>query len=131
MPSGRLSMSQKAALAAEIVLAYARVRWLLRREDLPRTLERVRALGHARVAPGATDERLAHAVRRMLGRVPARSRCLMQSLVLTLLLARRGRESTLVIGVTSGVFSAHAWVERDGVPLLPAHEPTFGRLAEL
>lgn len=56
----------------------------------------------------------------------------MQSLVLMRLLARRDRPATLVIGVSSaGTFTAHAWVERDGVPLLPAGEDEFGRLAEL
>jgi hypothetical protein len=37
-----------------------------------------------------------------------------------------------VIGVTSkDRFGAHAWVERDGIPLLPAHEGAFQRLTEL
>ena len=56
----------------------------------------------------------------------------MQSLVLTRLLARHGRSASLVIGVSpAGTFTAQAWVERDGVPLLPAHEEEFSRLAEL
>lgn len=130
--AGPLSLPEKTALATEILFAYARVRLLLRRADLPRTLERVRAVESTDATTGATDERLARAVHRTLGRLPADSRCLMQSLVLTRLLARRGRQSTLVIGVSpKGVFSAHAWVERDGVALLPAHELGFGRLAEL
>lgn len=130
--AGSLSMPQKLALATEIVVTYAHVRWLLWRQDLPRTLERVRAVESTDATTRATDERLARAVHRTLGRLPADSRCLMQSLVLTRLLARRGRQSTLVIGVSpKGVFSAHAWVERDGVALLPAHEREYGRLAEL
>ncbi|MCP9485218.1 MAG: lasso peptide biosynthesis B2 protein [Gaiellaceae bacterium MAG52_C11] len=131
--SGPLPLSRKVALAGEIVAEYVRVRWILRRLDLPRTLELIRAVAPAELLPPRpTDERLAGAVRRTLRRLPADSRCLMQSLVLTRLLARRGRESTLVIGVSpAGRFSAHAWVERDGVPLLPAHRREFGRLAEL
>ena len=130
---GRLSLPRKLTLASEIVLAYIRVRRVLRARDLPATLEAIRSLGPAGVLSVATtDERLAQAVLRTLRLVPADSRCLMQSLVLTDLLARRGRESTLVLGVSpGGRFSAHAWVERDGVALLPAHPREFGRLAEL
>jgi len=129
----RLSPAGKVALAAEVVVAYARVRLFLRRHDLLRALELIRETGsRERRAAAATDERLARAVRRTLRRLPADSRCLMQSLVLTRLLARRGRGSRLVIGVTAkDRFGAHAWVERDGVPLLPAHEGAFQRLTEL
>jgi hypothetical protein len=128
-----LDVARKAALATEIVVAYARVRWLLRRQDFPRALELIRSAGSGEPRTGAaTDDRLARAVRRTLRRLPADSRCLMQSLVLTRLLARRGRGSRLVIGVTpSGGFGAHAWVERDGVALLPARERSFERLTEL
>lgn len=131
--SGPLSLRRKIALAGEIVVEYVRVRRSLRRQDLPRTLEWIRNVTPAELVPtGTTDERLAGAVRRTLRRLPADSRCLMQSLVLTRLLARRGRDATLVIGVSAaGRFSAHAWVERDGVALLPAHRNEFGRLAEL
>lgn len=118
-------------LATEILAAYASVRWYLWRRDFPEALERIRA-----VAPcdgdAAADDRLARAVRRTLRLLPADSRCLMQSLVLTRLLARRGRASRLVIGVNPGAaFGAHAWIERDDVPLLPANEQRFQRLAEL
>jgi len=128
-----LSLPRKLTLAREIVVEYVRVRRILRRQDLPRTLKLIRAVTPAELLPASTtDERLAGAVRRTLRRLPADSRCLMQSLVLTRLLARRGRDSTLVIGVSpAGRFSAHAWVERDGVPLLPAHQLEFGRLSEL
>lgn len=128
-----LPLRRKAALVREIVAAYVRIRWLLRRQDLPRALERIRAAPESGVpADGASDQRLARAVRRTLRRLPADSRCLMQSLVLTRLLARRGRSSKLVIGVSpAGTFTAHAWIERDGKPLLPAGEDEFGRLTEL
>ena len=130
--TGRLSPARKAALAAEIVVAYGRVRWLLRRQDFRSALKSIRTTGACQPRAGATDDRLARAVRRTLRHLPADSRCLMQSLVLTRLLARRGRRSRLVIGVTpNDVFGAHAWVERDGVPLLPANERAFERLTEL
>lgn len=128
-----LSPVRKVALAGEIVVAYVRVRWLLRRNGLPHALEQIRAVRAANSSGERVgDERLARAVRRTLRRLPADSRCLVQSLVLTRLLARRGRDSRLVIGVSrAGGFSAHAWIERDGVPLLPTNEPDFGRLTEL
>lgn len=131
--TGSLSPRGKLALAIEIMAAYVRARRLLRRHDLPHALAQLRAVPRRGPAePAVADERLARAVRRTLGTLPADSRCLMQSLVLTRLLARRDRPATLVIGVSpAGTFTAHAWVERDGVPLLPAGEDEFGRLAEL
>lgn len=76
--------------------------------------------------------RLAYIVSSVLRLLPTDSRCLMRSLVLTRLLARRGLPSALVIGVTaSPEFGAHAWVEQDGRPLLPAHDAIFARLVEL
>jgi hypothetical protein len=48
------------------------------------------------------------------------------------LLARRGVAATLVIGVRPGAeFAAHAWVEREGRPLLPGGEPEYKRITEL
>ena len=127
-----LPLRPKLALAKEIVTAYVRARWLLRRHDLPHVLRQLRSSRRGRPPDTVSDERLARAVRRTLRTLPADSRCLMQSLVLTRLLARRGRSASLVIGVSpAGTFTAHAWVERDGVPLLPTHEDEFSRLAEL
>jgi hypothetical protein len=81
------------------------------------------------VAAGA---RLGRAVTRVLGPLPADSRCLMTSLVLCRLLARRGAAASLVIGVRGGSsFGAHAWVELDGHPLLPPNEGEFERLVTL
>ena len=69
---------------------------------------------------------------RTLTLLPTDSRCLMRSLVLTQLLARRGIESRFVLGVRSGAeFKAHAWVERNDVPLLPPGDAGFERLLEI
>ena len=56
----------------------------------------------------------------------------MRSLVLTAVLERRGIASRFVIGVRGAGddFLAHAWVEYDGLPLLPAGDD-FERLTEL
>ena len=125
------------ALAVEIVATYARVRWTLRRQGLPRTLKELRdASGSgpagAPDAPVATGRRLGRAVVRTLSLLPADSRCLMRSLVLTRLLARRGIETRLVIAVSPGErFAAHAWIEHGDAPLLPAGAPAFEQLVTL
>lgn len=132
MSAPPLPLRGKVSLFAEIVDAYVRVHWNLRRRELPEVLEMVRAVEPVRSGDDVGDDRLARGVRRTLRLLPGDSRCLTQSLVLTRLLARRGRTSRLVIGVSPGqAFGAHAWVERHDVPLLPAHERRFGRLAEL
>ncbi|MEA2492960.1 MAG: Transglutaminase-like superfamily, partial [Thermoleophilaceae bacterium] len=109
---------------------------LWRRKDLPAVLaalrqppERLRSRPEA--DPLRSGWRLGSAVGRALNLIPADSRCLMRSLVLTRVLVVRGIESTLVIGVNADphAFTAHAWVEYDGTPLLPPSD--FQRLADL
>lgn len=124
---------EKIALGLEIAAAYVRIRWLLWRTDLPRT---VAALGRAqwKGSPADTAEgtRLGRAVQRTLRFVPFDSRCLLRSLVLTSLLARRGIPSSLVIGVAvEPRFAAHAWVETEDVPLLPTNGASYERLTRL
>lgn len=124
----RLPLRRRAALAVETLLVYSRVRWLLRRHDLPETLRVLRAPlaagGRAPADPKlelVNSARIGWAVVRTLSVLPSDSRCLMRSLVLTALLARRGIGSTLVIGVRpEPEFAAHAWLEYDGRPVLPA-----------
>jgi hypothetical protein len=56
----------------------------------------------------------------------------MRSLVLVRVLARRGIESRLIIGVrTQPQFGAHAWVEQAGHALLDPGDTAAGRLVEL
>jgi hypothetical protein len=132
MTAGRRPTS-KPALVVEILAAYLQVRLRLRRATLPAKLRALR--GDERPdEPGRPDEpvRLGRAVGRTLAVLPPQGRCLMQSLVLTKLLSRRGLESELVIGVTQDeAFAAHAWVEHEHVPLLPPLEHRFERLARL
>jgi transglutaminase superfamily protein len=132
-----LARVTKLALGLEILAAYARVRWLLWRGDLVTTLKRVRADGEG---PGFRalrhddlgGQRLGNAVGRTLRVLPTDSRCLMRSLVLSSLLARRQIDSSLVIGVRSGPsFAAHAWVEHEGEALLPDGDDRYLRLVEL
>jgi hypothetical protein len=134
------SWSEKRRLGVEITAAYLRVRWLLwrTRSDLPRTVEVLRAAArlpdHDLVEADAdrVGIRLGRAVARALSRLPFDSRCLMRSLVLVSLLARRGVRSTLVVAVRPGpTFESHAWVERGSVPLLHRGHPDFRRILEL
>lgn len=118
-----LPADRKVALAAEIVAAYVRVRWLLARRDVRsavQLLRRDRAFAHPTEAAFVSEgRRLGRRVERMLGFLPLDARCLVRSCVLIALLARRGIGATLVIGVrTLPKFEAHAWVECAGVPLL-------------
>jgi hypothetical protein len=125
-----LSARAKVALAGEIAAAYAVARWSLRRRGLRPALARLRA-GGAGGARSLSERdrmragvRLGRAVSQTLRVLPVDSRCLMSSLVLTRMLARRGIESQLVISVRPGEkFAAHAWVEHGGLALLPASEP--------
>lgn len=138
LPSGApLGRAARVTLAFEIVAAYVRARWVLRRSGLRPAL---RSLRSARGEAAPTDpadalavgRRLGRAVRRTLGVLPADSRCLMCSLVLTRLLATRGIDSELVISVRPGErFGAHAWLEHDGAALLPPDALESARLTTL
>lgn len=136
-PERRLTLPAKALLSVEILGAYARVRWLLHHRDLPAVVAAIEEQAPASSptsrpsAPYRVGVRLARSSLRCLTALPADSRCLTHSLVLMALLARRGIASKLVIGVRPGDdFAAHAWLERDGKPLLPGGE-TYTRLLEL
>jgi hypothetical protein len=117
----RIPWPGKALIAAEILVSYVCARWLLWRHDLPTVLallrgELARSTDRHQQAIGI---RLGRAVGRTLRFLPFDSRCLVRSLVLTRMLSRRGIDSVLVIGVdVRPGFSAHAWVESGGVPLL-------------
>jgi hypothetical protein len=125
----------RVALAGEIVATYARVRWALRRRDVRAVLGELRnpsAVAARGEDPVADGRRLGRAVQRTLAVLPTDSRCLMQSLVLTRLLARRGIDTRLVIAVRPGErFAAHAWVEHGEAALLPAGAPAFEELVTL
>ena len=132
-------ISWKIRLVVEILTTYVRVRWEFRRKDLPETIEALRT-GRRALAGTSQDPRedfrlglrLGDAVGRTLRPLPFDSRCLVRSLVLTRLLERRGISSQVVIGVRpEPTFAAHAWVEREGVPLLPSQEPEYQRLVVL
>lgn len=130
-----MNLGARLRLAGEIVGAYAQARRALRHRPLPDVVADLRG-GAATVDADRPDAgpRLARAVVRTLEPLPLDSRCLMRSLVLLRLLARRGVAGRLVIAVTpnqSDQLAAHAWVELDGRPLLAPGGFEDGRLLTL
>jgi hypothetical protein len=122
--------------AAEIVATYCRARWWLFRLPFPAAVAAARDVtpstpgGSTAEEQTATGLRLGRAVERTLRLVPFDSRCLVKALVLTRMLSRRGIDSSFVLGVRApSDFAAHAWLERDGVALLPTGTE-FHRLTE-
>jgi hypothetical protein len=135
-PARRLTAAERTRLALEILGAYAAARSALAHEPIERALARLRAgpvASEARVSGALWESRrLGAAAARMLRLLPGDTRCLVRSLVLTRLLARRGIPCTLVIGARSSpVFLAHAWVEHAGEPVLDPGDGSFARLVEL
>jgi hypothetical protein len=110
-------------VAFEIVGTYLKVRWRMLRWDVTRVVAALRADAvdlHSPYDAYLIGRRLRRPVRRTLDPLPWDSRCLMRSLVLLRMLARRGVVCQLVIGVRPGEkFEAHAWIEHHGHPLLP------------
>jgi len=128
-----LSTPAKARLVAEILQVYVIVRWRMRDPDIRTIVARLRGEhGLERHSDRPLARRLARAVARTLSLLPTDNRCLARSLVLDTLLARRSLESVLVVAArTEPAFAAHAWIEHDGVPLLPPGSPDYKRLIEL
>jgi len=128
---------QKLGLAVEILGSYVRQRRRLRAAKLPEVLAELRSPlaerspEHSALDDQLTGIRLGRAVGRTLTPVPD-ARCLLRSLVLVDMLARRGIDVSFVLGVRKeGDFEAHAWVEKDGVALLPPFDGAYDRLTEL
>ena len=128
-----LGATGRLLVVAEILVEYARVRRDLRRHGLQACLAAVpRPAERDDPADREVGVRMGRAVHRTLSALPSDPRCLTRSLVLARVLARRGVGSRLVLGVqVAPDFTAHAWVELRGQPLLPAGDYERGRLAEL
>jgi hypothetical protein len=128
------SYVERLALVAEVLITYVVVRRQVRRHDLPRAVAALREERRpSYVALVAREPRtLAVAAERVVARIPGDSRCLMRSLVVLAMLARRGVDARLILAARpTPDFAAHAWVERDGHPLLPTRGFGDARLTEL
>jgi len=120
---GRVDWSRRVRLVMEIVVTYRRARRLMKSHDIRRVVAALRDAP----SPGELEPEVARAVAirlrrpvmRTLSVLPFDSRCLMRSLVLVAMMARRGARCDLSIGarVEEG-FGAHAWVEYRGAPVL-------------
>ena len=133
--AGEVRLRHRVVLAIEILAAYVPLARLVRTNDVEAMVSAARRRSRTVSSIGAADARatavrLGKMVERVLTVLPTDNRCLIRSLVVLRLLAQRGIPARLVIGVRAdGAFGAHAWVEHDGSPVLPAAE--FVRLAEL
>lgn len=135
-PNRRLTRRQKLSLVVEIVISYAQLLWLLRRTDLPTMVERARRARPGLPAPAddvilhAAVVRLGRTTDRVIGILPKDGRCLITSLVVIRILARRSVDAKVIIGVRNqGGVTAHAWVEYEGQPVLPSGD--YHRLVEV
>ena len=130
-----LSVRQRIALLSEILIEYVPTWRILRKSDVVEMVRAARNVPATRErGPSAQEHKLAlrlgRAVVKTLTLLPTDSRCLIRSLVLSRILTRRSIPHTLVIGVRNDPdFAAHAWVEHDNLPVLPAGQYT--RLTEL
>jgi hypothetical protein len=128
-----LTSAAKLRLVWEILRTYVVVRWRMRGNDIRDMVAQLR--GDADV-PRHSDRplarRLARAVSRTLRLLPTDSRCLSRALVLDTLLTRRSLQSVVVIAARSEPdFAAHAWVEHDGIAVLPGGSAGYQRLIDL
>jgi hypothetical protein len=135
---------ERARLAGEIAGSYLCARRALSRAPIAAVVTGLRLQG-SRSPPHPRGDRLlaacdplvearhlGSAVMRTLALLPGDTRCLVRSLVLTRMLARRGIPARLVIATrTTPSFAAHAWVEYAGRPVLPPGDGSFGRIVEL
>jgi hypothetical protein len=125
---------ERLGLVIEALVTYVVVRRQVRGHDLPRAVAALRAGRRPRYLAVVAREpaALAMAAERVVARIPGDSRCLMRSLVVLAMLARRGVDARLVLAARpTPEFAAHAWVERNGDPLLPTRGFGDARLAEL
>lgn len=133
-PPGQVTTGERVRLVLEVLVTYVPLLRLLRTNDLKAMIAGARRATHPIVLPPElhheTAVRLGAVVQGVLRLFPTDTRCLIRSLVLTRLLVNRSIDSTVHIGVTgSKDFGAHAWVEHDGVAVLP--RGTFEPLTSL
>ena len=128
-----LNVSDKLGLVAEILRTYLIVRWRMRDSDIREVVTRLRGNRlHETRSDYLLARRLGRAVARTLSVLPTDNRCLARSLVLDTLLARRSLQSVVVLATRAEPdFAAHAWVEHDGVAVLPPGSASYQRLLEL
>jgi hypothetical protein len=137
-PLAPLTRFEKTHLVVEILVIYIYTSLRLRRKDVkilnevPRS-DRSLVPDPSPAQTAALADRLGNAVAQALRSIPTDPRCLTRSLVLLRLLSRKGIDASLVIGVRheNEPFTAHAWVEHRGIPLLDPGGKLFSRLLQI
>jgi hypothetical protein len=135
MGDSRISTSgaSRLSLGAEIVWTALRVRRLVRRNDLPAAVASCRGDERQAVSELSHGEvvRVGRAVRQVVGMLPGDSSPLVSSLVVIAMLARRGIDTSLVIGVREDTsLPPQAWVEL-GEARTATVRPKFAQLVAL
>lgn len=125
IPVGSVGRGHRVRIVLEVLCTYPVMLRALRRTSPAAMVGVARTIGSPAVEIPPTGarceaERLGAIVGAVLDRLPTDSRCLIQSLVLTRLLARRSIDARVILGVSVDAgFKAHAWVEHEGSPVLP------------
>jgi hypothetical protein len=90
---------------------------ILRAGGMRRAIAVAHRLGRPRRGPAGEPAVIARTVAAAASLYPRRALCLEQSLVLLVLLRRRGHAAELRFGVRPYPFHAHAWIEIEGAPV--------------
>ena len=134
-PPERLRRIRRAIFdALPVVVAVRLALWLLPFPATRRYVASIRPRSISVAGDPATVSNLVRAVRASSRLVP-HATCLTQAIALHYLLARRGRQGRIHIGVrrrASGGFESHAWVELDGEVVIGGEDlASFVPLIEL
>ena len=124
-PVGQLRTSDRLRIAVEVLANYVPMWRAVRTNDLSHMASAARAASRPLHTPpdeeAETAARLGGIVQSVMRVLPTDKRCLITSLVTLRVLSNRSIDGRLVIGVQTGdSFTAHAWVEHDDRPILPA-----------
>jgi hypothetical protein len=115
----RLDPEERSLLTSALLLesVIATALWLLPFRSAAKLVTRLGASNGKRASDPRVVERVAWAVAAASRHLPFGASCLTQALVSQLLLARRGQDARLRLGVATsgaGKLHAHAWVESEG-----------------
>ncbi len=110
---------QEWALFAEAWLALLFARLAIRRWQMGQILEHLQNLARSYHKDTASHEPIVRAVQRATHLHIVPMLCLPQSVAISWMLTRRGITCEFVIGAQpkEGQLDAHAWVEREGIPI--------------
>lgn len=109
-----ISGSLRFALITSIVRSYRQAKRSLERGTFQGVLDRIRSSKAARPSQPPTDAQLAElgsALAHLRHLLPLEDQCLPISIAVAHLMAKRGWTASLILGVKTGPFAAHAWIQ--------------------